>query len=156
MPLFSLSLRHSAPCPAANLAFLEHSLNWLPPCIGTSSSSQSLLNQVYIPFPSYAALNIPVESSLLSLPSILLIRVNARNPAAFRLPDRDKIFSSPLFSWEGETNLKNNSYRTNKQQLSTSNILPVQFSLYSICLDSGSSWIKPKCLMIERDSKEYG
>lgn len=65
MPLFSLSLRHSAPCPAANLAFLEHSLNWLPPCIGTSSSSQSLLNQVYIPFPSYAALNIPVESSLL-------------------------------------------------------------------------------------------
>lgn len=65
--------------------------------------------------------------SLLSCgsPSILLIRVNARNPAAFRLPDRDQIFSSPLFSWGGETNLKNNSYRTNKQQLSTSNILPV-------------------------------
>lgn len=64
-PCFSLFLRHPVPCPAANLAFLGHSLNWLTPCIGTSSSSQSLLNQVYIPFPSHAGLNLPVESSLL-------------------------------------------------------------------------------------------
>lgn len=125
IPLFSLSLCRSVPCPAANLAFLEHSLNWLPPCIGTSSSSQSLLNQVYIPF-----LLMLLSIYLLSLlscgsPSILLIRVNARNPAAFRLPDRDQIFSSPPVQLGRWDKFKNNSYRTNKQQLSTSNILPV-------------------------------
>lgn len=57
----------TVPRPDANLAFLENSLNWLAPCIRTSGSSQSLLNQVYIPVPSRAALNLPVESSLVVL-----------------------------------------------------------------------------------------